>query len=88
MDKSLRFLKNVIDTRASQTDKKPAIPVYSYRGSDTKLPSVTSALGSTALREQLKYTGDKMLGVSTMHKSNAVPVFSEESIVDIARMRR
>jgi hypothetical protein len=27
-------------------------------------------------------------GIATMHKSNAVPVFSDEQAVDISRMRR
>jgi hypothetical protein len=36
----------------------------------------------------MKYTGEAMLGTATMHKSNGVPVFSKESIVDINRMRR
>jgi len=34
------------------------------------------------------YTGDKMLGVATMHKSNMVPIFNDESAVDVAQMRR
>lgn len=35
-----------------------------------------------------KYTGDKMLGISAMHKSNLVPVFNSEAVVEISRMRR
>lgn len=34
------------------------------------------------------YTGDKVIGVAVMHKSSLVPVFSKESAVDIAKMRR
>lgn len=34
------------------------------------------------------YTGDKMLGIGTLHKSNAVPVFSTEEATDMAKMRR
>ena len=34
------------------------------------------------------YTGTKVKGIGTMHKSNAVPVFSDEEAVDISRMRR
>jgi len=34
------------------------------------------------------YTGDKIKGIGTMHKSNAVPVFSDEEAHDIAKMRR
>jgi hypothetical protein len=34
------------------------------------------------------YTGTKMKGIGTMHKSNSVPIFSDEEAIDIARMRR
>jgi len=34
------------------------------------------------------YTGDKIKGIGTMHKSNAVPVFSEDEAHEMARMRR
>jgi len=34
------------------------------------------------------YTGDKIKGIGTMHKSNAVPIFSNEEAVEISTMRR
>jgi hypothetical protein len=34
------------------------------------------------------YTGDKMKGIGTLHKSNAVPIFTDEEAKDQARMRR
>ena len=34
------------------------------------------------------YTGTAMKGIGTMHKSNAVPIFSSEQAEDIAKMRR
>ena len=34
------------------------------------------------------YTGTMIKGIGTMHKSNAVPVFSDEQAQDIAKMRR
>jgi hypothetical protein len=34
------------------------------------------------------YTGDKILGIGTMHKSNAVPIFSDDEAKDISKMRR
>jgi hypothetical protein len=34
------------------------------------------------------YTGTKVKGIGTMHKSNAVPIFSDEEAVDISKMRR
>jgi hypothetical protein len=44
--------------------------------------------GTLAKKESQQYTGTKMLGIGSMHKSNAVPVFSDEEAIDIARMRR
>ena len=35
-----------------------------------------------------EYTGTKILGIGTLHKSNGVPVFSDEEAKDISRMRR
>jgi len=35
-----------------------------------------------------EYTGTKIKGIGTMHKSNAVPIFSDEEAIDISKMRR
>jgi hypothetical protein len=34
------------------------------------------------------YTGEKMKGVGVMHKSNSVPIFSDQEAKDISSMRR
>jgi len=44
--------------------------------------------GNATLAPAKVYTGTKVKGIATMHKSNAVPIFSDEQAVDIARMRR
>lgn len=44
--------------------------------------------GNAALKAPNVYTGTKVKGIATMHKSNAVPVFSDEEAVEISRMRR
>jgi hypothetical protein len=44
--------------------------------------------GNAVLKPSKVYTGTKVKGIATMHKSNAVPVFSDEEAVDIAKMRR
>jgi hypothetical protein len=60
-----------------------------YRGSsEPKIPSLNSGLGVAILAPAKVYTGTKVKGIATMHKSNAVPVFSDEEAVDISRMRR
>lgn len=44
--------------------------------------------GPVSSKQSQKYTGDKIKGIGTMHKSNAVPVFSDEEAVSLASMRR
>ena len=40
-------------------------------------------------KEPMKYTGDLIEGIATMHKSNAVPVMKgTNQAKDIAKMRR
>lgn len=51
-------------------------------------PSRVTVGGSTALRDGEKYTGSSMIGIGVAHKSGLVPVFSQESATDLARMRR
>jgi hypothetical protein len=48
----------------------------------------TGEVGAVTYKAPPQYTGTKMLGISQMAKSNAVPVFDSDHIVDIARMRR
>ena len=53
-----------------------------------KVRSLNTGLGVAPLAPAKVYTGNKVKGIATMHKSNAVPVFSDEEAVDIAKMRR
>ena len=57
------------------------LPVY---------PSHSTTLPATCTKpvEGKVYTGTKMIGIGTLHKSNAVPIFSEEEAKDQATMRR
>lgn len=51
------------------------------------LSRVTSG-GTVALHTSPKYTGNNVLGIATMHKSNLVPVFSTDEAIEVANMRR
>lgn len=52
-------------------------------------PSLTvNKVGLCTKRDSLKYTGNEMIGIGQLHKSNAVPVFRTEDAKDLARMRR
>lgn len=56
--------------------------------STSHIPSVDTGTGSATVKEQVKYTGDAMIGIGQMHKSNAVPVFKQEDAEALANMRR
>jgi hypothetical protein len=58
------------------------------RSTSNHIPSRSTAGGTTAPVAHKQYTGTKMLGIGTMHKSNSVPVFSDQEAHDIATMRR
>ena len=57
------------------------------RSNTHNIPSRVTPGSSTAPVHKV-YTGTKVLGIGTMHKSNAVPIFSNEEAHDIATMRR
>jgi hypothetical protein len=57
------------------------------RTTSNSIPSRVTSGGSTASVHKV-YTGTKVLGIGTMHKSNAVPIFSDEEAVAISSMRR
>ena len=48
----------------------------------------TGHKGAGRTKDIPKYTGNKIIGIGTMHKSNAVPVFSDEEAKAISTMRR
>ncbi len=52
------------------------------------IPSVSTAGGSCSKPSNLTYTGDKIVGIGMMHKSNLVPIFSDSEAKDISSMRR
>jgi hypothetical protein len=69
---------------AEHREKYPSLMEQQMK-SGTYKPS-GSGMGK---REPMKYTGDLIQGIATMHKSNAVPVMKgTDQAKDIARMRR
>jgi hypothetical protein len=69
--------------KSSPMDKPP------YVRQTRSINSLGAATGAaTKPIEPLRYTGTEMMGTATMHKSNGVPVFSKEAIIDINNMRR
>lgn len=51
-------------------------------------PSLGSHTGFATKKEPQKYTGTLIKGIATMHKSNAIPIISDEQAVEVSSMRR
>ena len=87
-------LKKKWDVQTPSSSRKTSIDPLKYSLSipshrDTKhIKSVDTGLGTATVAKTMVYTGTKVKGIATMHKSNAVPVFSDEEAIDISRMRR
>lgn len=66
-----------------------AVPQGStYRQPQAKPQPGRYVAGTGAKKDVPQYTGTKMVGVGVMHKSNLVPVFSDEEAQAQAKMRR
>ena len=55
------------------------------------IPSGDNGIGyhpSMGKRKENVYTGTEIIGIATMHKSNAVPVRNKKSAEEVAKMRR
>lgn len=75
----------------SKTSKRKVYqaPQVVRRDTGPRLPSVdTGHKGAVTVKKPMQYTGDKIVGIGTMHKSNAVPIFSDQEAKDISSMRR
>ena len=98
LDESWKELQKKWAVEIEDNKRKRAMSAESLSGSySLKIPdgrNTTSHIksvntgGNAVLRPSPIYTGTKVKGIATMHKSNAVPVFSDEEAVDISKMRR
>jgi len=96
LDTSWKELKKKWDVDLEEKRRSRAMKaeplVYKLTGATDRagtahIPSVNTG-GNATLAPAKVYTGTKVKGIATMHKSNAVPVFSDEEAIEISRMRR
>ena len=71
--------------KAPALDYKLTTPVG--RTNTHHIPSRDTG-GNATLSAPKVYTGDKVLGVTVLHKSCLQPVFSKQDAIDAAKMRR
>lgn len=76
-------------TTSQPLARTPVSPQYPPGREPQSIPSREDTPGAVAARPADKvYTGTKIKGIGTMHKSNAVPIFSDDEAEAIAHMRR
>ena len=93
LDASWQEILNKYNTKKVVKEiKQPLKDVYKLTipegRSSRHIPSRDTGLGNATLAAPKVYTGTKVKGIGTMHKSNAVPIFSDEEAVEISKMRR
>lgn len=83
-------VKQQASKRRRAMNAAPYVPKpLSYRGSELpRIPSRETTWEPCSKPAEKVYTGSKMIGIGTMHKSNCVPIFSDEEAENIAHMRR
>jgi hypothetical protein len=61
-----------------------------HRGANDPKPKSLSTwtTGAVSSKPSPQYTGTKIIGIGTMHKSNAVPIFNDQEAIEISTMRR
>ena len=83
--KSHEPTKKIVFPKREPLQYKLSVPA----GRETRhIPSLNTGDIAATKAEAKVYTGDKVLGIATLHKSNAVPVFSSQEAVEISSMRR
>lgn len=96
LEASWQQMKDKWGVIANQTKAKPpkttlttANSTTGPRNINTQHPSLFDwGTGPLTVKQTPKYTGTKLIGIGTLHKSNAIPIFSDQEAVDIAKMRR
>lgn len=82
-------IKDTPKIRARETPGILRLSVKVPPGRETpKINSLDTGWVACVKPSDKTYTGTKVKGIGTMHKSNAVPIFSDEEAVDISKMRR
>ena len=69
-------------------EKSVYVETKGYRRETPHIPSLSTGVGTAVKAPDKVHTGNKIIGIGTLHKSNAVPVFSNEDAIAISKMRR
>jgi len=88
----LASINKISEKRYSRTpiSKTFTVPkqMAPYHRETPKIASLDTGFVPCVKRFGNSYTGEKIKGIGTMHKSNAVPIFTDNEAKEIASMRR
>lgn len=81
------FLKKIGYTGKCIGKSINEIPNYKV---ESNLPSTSDTIGLGHKRQHSRYTGNELMGIATLHKSNAVPIRKDnkQAAIDVSQMRR
>jgi hypothetical protein len=83
MSKHAKPLEKGLNGRAVVLKQAAVAPVQQK----PRIPSHVTPGGDTMIKKVIMYSGNNIVGIAQMAKSNAVPVFSKQEAIDVARMR-
>lgn len=85
----IAYTRGQYKSKSTPTNER-YVPTEGYRRETDNYPSLSNSMcGFAPKKESQKYTGDLIVGIGTMHKSNMVPIMrGTNEAKDIAQMRR
>ena len=83
-----KWVPTSVPKRKTAPVTSPVVSKVFVRDTGPRIESLPFTGGPCTKAPEKVYTGTKVKGIGTMHKSNAVPIFSDEEAQDIAKMRR
>jgi len=87
----IAYTKGQYKPKRKKSEFKEYKPSGTYTRETKHYPSLSAMASpnSCAKKESMQYTGDLIVGIGTMHKSNAIPIMRDtDQAKEIATMRR
>lgn len=82
-----KWLKTMgVDSSRKKTKEKKSLKLDPVQTNDKY--KLSDTVGNGFQREKNTYTGTEIIGISTTHKSNLIPIRNKQQAIDASTMRR
>lgn len=88
LDDYIKYIRGEYKPKKEFKEYVPKEPYVRHTESHPSLKTSDVIPGACAKKESPQYSGDYIIGIGTMHKSNLVPVGRGSDPKDLANMRR